>query len=49
MAQNDEIVKHLMHEYAEAFAELSFGTHDVQVLETLDTDQQHVKVLRNDI
>ena len=43
MTQYDEIVKHLMHEYAEAFAELSFGTHDVQVLETLDTDQQHVR------
>ncbi len=49
MAQNDEIVKHLMHAYAEAFAALSFGTHDVKVLETLDTEQQHVKVLRNDM
>lgn len=49
MAQNDEIVKHLMHEYADAFAALSFGTHDVKVLETLDTEQQHVKVLRNDM
>ena len=49
MAQYDEIVKHLMHEYAEAFAELSFGTHDVQVLETLDTEHQQVKVLRNDM
>ena len=49
MAQNDEIVKHLMHEYSDAFAALSFGTHDVKVLETLDTEQQHVKVLRNDM
>ncbi len=37
-AQNDVIVKHLMHEYAEALSELSFGTPDVQVLETLDTE-----------
>ena len=49
MAQYDEIVKHLMHEYSETFAELSFGTHDVQVLETLDTEHQQVKVLRNDM
>ena len=49
MAQYDEIVKHLMHEYADSFAGLSFGTHDVQVLETLDTEHQQVKVLRNDM
>ncbi len=49
MAQYDEIVKHLMHEYSEAFAALSFGTHDVQVLESLDTEQQQVKVLCNDL
>ncbi|MDE0315859.1 MAG: hypothetical protein OXM61_13215 [Candidatus Poribacteria bacterium] len=49
MAQYDEIVKHLMHRYADAFAMLSFGTPDVQVLETLDTEQQTVKVHRNDM
>ncbi len=49
MAQYDEIVKHLMHQYADAFAMLSFGTPDVQVLETLDTEQQTVKVHRNDM
>jgi len=49
MAQYDEIVKHLMHQYADAFAMLSFGTSDVQVLETLDTEQQTVKVHRNDM
>ena len=49
MAQYDEIVKHLMHQYADEFAMLSFGTHDVQVLETLDTEQQTVKVHRNDM
>ncbi len=49
MAQYDEIVKHLMHQYADAFAMLSFGTPDVKVLETLDTEQQTVKVHRNDM
>ncbi len=49
MAQYDEIVKHLMHQYADEFAMLSFGTPDVQVLETLDTEQHTVKVHRNDI
>ncbi len=49
MAQYDEIVKHLMHQYANEFAMLSFGTQDVQVLETLDTEQQTVKVHRNDM
>ncbi|MDE0484517.1 MAG: hypothetical protein OXI67_18205 [Candidatus Poribacteria bacterium] len=49
MAQYDEIVKHLMHRYADAFAMLSFGTPDVKVLETLDTEQQTVKVHRNDM
>ena len=49
MAQYDEIVKHLMHRYAHEFAMLSFGTSDVQVLETLDTEQQRVKVQRNDM
>ena len=39
MAQDDEIVKHLMHQYADAFAMLSFGTPDVQVLEILDSDR----------
>ena len=49
MAQYDEIVKHLMDRYADEFAMLSFGTSDVQVLETLDTEQQRVKVHRNDM
>ena len=49
MAQYDEIVKHLMHQYADEFAMLSFGTTDVKVLETLDTEQQTVKVHRNDM
>ena len=38
-----------MHEYADAFTALSFGSHDVKVLEILDTEQQHAKVLRNDM
>ena len=38
-----------MHRYAYEFAMLSFGTPDVQVLETLDTEQQRVKVQRNDM
>ena len=49
MAQYDEIVKHLMDRYAYEFAMLSFGTADVKVLETLDTEQQTVKVHRNDM
>ncbi len=39
MAQYDEIVKHLMDRYADDFAMLSFGTPDVKVLETLDSDR----------
>ena len=49
MAQFDEIVKHLMDRFADEFAMLSFGTPDVEVLETLDTEQQRVKVHRNDM
>jgi hypothetical protein len=49
MAQYDEIVKHLMDRFADEFAMLSFGTPDVQVLETLDTEQQTIKVHRNDM
>ena len=49
MAQYDEIVKHLMDRFADEFARLSFGTPDVKVLETLDTEQQTVKVHRNDM
>jgi hypothetical protein len=49
MAQYDEIVKHLMDRFADDFAMLSFGTPDVKVLETLDTEQQTVKVHRNDM
>ena len=49
MAQYDEIVKHLMDRFADDFAMLSFDTSDVQVLETLDTEQQTVKVHRNDM
>ena len=49
MAQYDEIVKHLMDRFADDFAMLSFATSDVEVLETLDTEQQTVKVHRNDM
>ena len=42
MAQYDEIVKHLMHRYAYEFAMLSFGTPDVQVLETLDSEKTYI-------
>ncbi len=49
MAQYDEIVKHLMDRFADEFARLSFRTPDVKVLETLDTEQQTVKVHRNDM
>ena len=37
MAQYDEIVKHLMHQYADEFAMLSFGTTDVQLSESFLT------------
>ena len=49
MTQFDEIVKYLMAMFAYEFAKLSFGTPDVKVLETLDTEQQTVKVHRNDM
>ncbi|RKU25347.1 hypothetical protein C6497_15915 [Candidatus Poribacteria bacterium] len=49
MAQYDEIVKHLMDRFADEFAMLSFDTTNVEVLETLDTEQQTVKVHRNDM
>ncbi len=49
MAQFDEIVKYIMDMFAYEFAKLSFGTPDVKVLETLDTEQQTVKVHRNDM
>jgi hypothetical protein len=49
MAQYDEIVKHLMDRFADEFAILAFDTPDVQVLETLDTEQQTIKVHRNDM
>ena len=39
MAQYDEIVKFLMDRFAYDFAMLSFGTPDVEVLETLDSDR----------
>ncbi len=49
MAQYDEIVKHLMDRFADDFAKLSFGTTEVKVLETLDTEQQRIKVYHNDM
>ena len=49
MAQYDEIVKHLMDRFADDFAMLSFGTTEVKVLETLDTEQQRIKVYHNDM
>lgn len=49
MAQYDEIVKHLMDRFADEFATLAFDTPDVKVLETLDTEQQTIKVHRNDM
>ena len=49
MAQYDEIVKHLMDRFANDFVMLSFATPDVEVIETLDTEQQTVKVHRNDM
>ena len=39
MGKYDEIVKHLMDRFADDFAMLSFGTQDVKVLETLDSDK----------
>ena len=38
-----------MDRFADDFAMLSFATSDVEVLETLDTEQQTVKVHRNDM
>ncbi len=49
MAQYDEIFKHLTHSFPKGFAKLCLGTTDVDVLETLDTEQQTIKVHRNDM
>ena len=49
MAQYDEIVKYLLDRFADDFAMLSFSTSDVEVLETFDTEQQTVKIHRNDM
>ncbi len=35
MAQYDGILKHLMHQYANEFAMLSFGTPEVQVFRVI--------------
>ncbi len=48
MAQDDEIVKHLMECFADEFAQLAFNTTDVEVVAKLDTEQQTIKVHRND-
>ena len=49
MAQYDEIVKYLMDTFSYQFATLAFETSDVEVLEKLDTEQQTLKVHRNDM
>ena len=49
MAQYDEIVKHLMERFADEFAQLAFNTTDVEVVAKLDTEQQTIKVHRNDM
>lgn len=49
MTQYDEIVKHIMERFAEEFAQLAFNTTDVEVVAKLDTEQQTVKVHRNDM
>ena len=49
MAQYDEIVKHLMERFADAFAQLAFNTTDVEVIAKLDSEQQTIKVHRNDM
>lgn len=49
MAQYDELVKHLMDLFANEFARLAFNTSNVEVVAKLDTEQQTVKVHRNDM
>ena len=49
MAQYDEIVKHLMDQFANEFAMLAFNTPNVEGVARLDTEQQTVKVHRNDM
>ena len=49
MAQYDEIVKHLMDQFSDEFARLAFNTSNVEVVAKLDTEQQTVKVHRNDM
>ena len=49
MAQYDEIIKHLMDQFSYEFARLAFNTSNVKVVAKLDTEQQTVKVHRNDM
>ena len=49
MAKYDEIVKHLMDRFADEFVQLAFNTTDVEVVAKLDTEQQTIKVHRNDM
>ena len=49
MAQYDEIIKHLLDRFAEEFARLAFKTANVEVIAKLDTEQQTIKVHRNDM
>ena len=49
MKHYDELMKHLMDRFADAFARLAFMTFNVKVLEKLDTEQPTIKVHRNDM
>ena len=49
MAQYDELVKHLMDRFSDEFVRLAFETSDFEVLDKLDTEQQTIKVHRNDM
>lgn len=49
MAQYDTIVKHIVDRFAHEFAVLGLDTPDLEVLETLNTEQSTLKMHHNDV
>ena len=49
MLQYDTIVKHIVDQFASEFASLALGIPDVEVIETLNTEQPTLKMHHNDI
>ena len=49
MAQYDTIVKHIVDRFAHEFAVLGLGVPDLEILETLNTEQPTLKMHHNDV